>query len=645
MQQPDGTADPPPRDPAVPTTEGADPTEGAGGRTAAAPAPGPASPAASSPEGSAAETAEEGEETAEEEVESLEEFLLRPERSVARSELGMLVDRGLRSLARAARSFLLYDHRNAAIRAFLESYRNDMMAAVHGVSAVHPRGIELVVRPFEMVFEGEVVYLEHDRERSLAFRMFRDGLRRLTIGPGVEWEELLTLLQILSIRYTGVRQQEEDIVTLLWKAGFRNIEVVAVEGFVPEDDDGDDDEDVGASRGGAGGARGAGSHVDAPRDFDRPMPRPMKGGELRYRPIPPAMLEAVLHETSSRVLPEECVTLIDELVTLVLDPTDPTTWQDIGHVVDEIRDFLLSEGQLDRLVEMVRSLARVRRHDPALFERLLTGFIDLRALCRILHSMPPTQQEIPPQLTWLLDNLPGDHLQTSLAALAAERDRTPRRIGRLLVSRFLDADPDAVMAGLRTQPDDIAADLLRAVSDAAPSLREEALDIAIERNEPDLLFQAIKILDRLDDEAILRPRLLRLLDAGIEEVRIQAIQMLARHKFPNTFKPMEDVLVRRSTDMSAREADAYAQALVALNPSRAAATMTEWIRPKSLIKRIFSDPLGHGRLQWAAVTGLGLLPDERHEQTIRWLEARAGSALADHCVRTLARRRRELADA
>ncbi len=594
-------------------------------------------------EGAAAEQdgeGEEGEEGAEEHVETVEEFLLRPERSVARTELGKLVDQGMRALARAARSFLLYDHRNEAIRAFLESYQNDMMAAVHGVSAVHPRGIELVVRPFELVFEGEVVYLEHDRERSLAFRMFRDGLRRLTIGPAVEWEELLSLLQILSIRYTGVRQQEEDIVTLLWKAGFANIEVVAVEGFVPEDDAIDDEE------GGSGGPRGGETHIDAPRDFDRPMPRPLQGGDLRYRAIPQDMLDRLLHETTSRVLPEECVGLIDELVTLVLDPTDPTSWQDIGHIVDEVRDFLLSEGQLDKLVDMVRALARLRRQDRDLFDGLLTGFIDTRALQRILHSMPPTQQEIPPELIWLLDNLPGNHLQTSLAALTVERDRAARRVGRLLVSRFIATDPDTVVDALRNQEDGIAADLLRSVADAVPALREQALDIALERDEPDLLFQALKILQGIDDEAILRPRLLVLLDASLEEVRIKAVELLAKHRFRNTFKPMEDVLVRRAADdMSKREADAYGHALVTLDDRRAAATLTEWIRPKSLIKRIFNDPLGHGRLQWAAVTGLGTLPDDRHEKTIRWLEARAGSELADHCVRTLARRRRELADA
>ena len=50
-------------------------------------------------------------------------------------------------------------------------------------------------------------------------------------------------------------------------------------------------------------------------------------------------------------------------------------------------------------------------------------------------------------------------------------------------------------------------------------------------------------------------------------------------------------------------------------------------------------------LQWAAVRGLAMVPGDQHEKTIRWLADRAGSDLADHCIRTLARRRREMAHA
>ena len=100
------------------------------------------------------------------------------------------------ALSRTARSFLIYEPRNEAVRQSLADVREKMRQALDTGGA-----LDLEVRPFELVRQGEVVYLERDRERSLAFRMFRDGVRRLTIEPDVSWEELLRLLEILSIRY------------------------------------------------------------------------------------------------------------------------------------------------------------------------------------------------------------------------------------------------------------------------------------------------------------------------------------------------------------------------------------------------------------------------------------------------------------
>jgi hypothetical protein len=141
------------------------------------------------------------------------------------------------SLSRAARAFLLYDPSNEAIRVFLEAIQSSFM---NYLDTYGP--LILSVRPYEIAVENEVVYKEEERERSLAFKLFRDGVRRLSVFEDVEWSELLRLLEILSIRYSGIRLNEDDIVTLLWKANFQHIEVEAVEGFVPEEEDFDEQE-------------------------------------------------------------------------------------------------------------------------------------------------------------------------------------------------------------------------------------------------------------------------------------------------------------------------------------------------------------------------------------------------------------------
>ncbi len=583
------------------------------------------------------------------------------EHAVGSTEAARSVNAGLRALARAARSFLLYDTGNEAIRAFLDQYRTEMLGAV-AAARKGDQGLSLAIRPFEILWQGDVVYLERDRDRSLAFRMFRDGVRRLDIGPEVSWDELLRLLQILSVRFTGVRQQEEDIVTLLWKAGFKQIEIVAVEGFTPEDEPDEVEAGAGSFAGQEGEATdpqaadpqatdpraarqvgAAGSHIDAPYDFDLPIPPLLDEGRLIPAEVPAAELEALRHEATSRSLPEHCLRLARELVALVADPSDPTTWPEVKPVVEEIRDFLLSEGQLGGLIELLEAMTALRASGQRQVQDVLVGFIDGRALRRILHSIPATATVIPDELVWLVDRLPGDHLGSALEVLSQERAPAARRVARQLIEHLAVANPTAVMARLESDPPEVAADLLRALANALPERALEAVERAVLRGEIELALEALRVLGDHPLHPGVGELLVRLVESPLAEVRLRGLAMLSEWPQEQLFEPLAEVLVRRSHGaMGGEEAAAFGQTLARLSPTQARRQLEEWIRPASWWKRVFAAPVGNRWLQWAAVSGLASLPGEEVEAVIRWLGERAGEELAQHCSRTLARRRREL---
>src|SRR5438093_2625240 len=139
-------------------------------------------------------------------------------------------------LAATARSFLLYDAGNEAINRFLSALLDSLVQTLQSEGQ-----IVLAVHPYELKLEDQPVYLNRDRERSLAFRLHRDGVRSLTLRKGFDAEELTRLLEILSIRYTGINQREDDMVTLLWKARFEHLDVATVEGIVPERTEAEDE--------------------------------------------------------------------------------------------------------------------------------------------------------------------------------------------------------------------------------------------------------------------------------------------------------------------------------------------------------------------------------------------------------------------
>ena len=250
----------------------------------------------------------------EEPKETVEENpLLKEEMSLGGTPAGQAANEMLRALARAARSFLIYDPQNEAIRGFLQRYREESTKALSGFGE-----LQLEIRPFEMLRDGEVVYLERDRERSLAFRLFRDGVRKVTVQPEVSWDELLRLLEVLSIRFTGIRQQEDDIVTLLLKSGFQGIQISAVEGFVPDDEEycGDDLNAAAARK--ARESRREKSHVEVPSDWDLPIPDPLEPVDFSYVPVEEEALDALRQEGTSMALSDNTVRLVTEMLRAVM---------------------------------------------------------------------------------------------------------------------------------------------------------------------------------------------------------------------------------------------------------------------------------------------------------------------------------------
>ena len=123
------------------------------------------------------------------------------------------------------------------------------------------------------------------------------------------------------------------MVTLLLKSGFKNIEISAVEGFVPDDDEYcGDDPSAGAARE-VRRKRRAESHIEVPRDWDLPLPEPFEAAELNYVALDESALDEIRDEGSSKNLPTVTVRLLLEMLKVVNDPTDPTSPADIDGLV------------------------------------------------------------------------------------------------------------------------------------------------------------------------------------------------------------------------------------------------------------------------------------------------------------------------
>ncbi len=133
----------------------------------------------------------------------------------------------LYDLAKTSRSFGFYARNNKAISRFLDDLFSSLTSFLEGSGT-----LGLGVAADRFIFDGQVVYYDSDRESGLPFRLYRDGVRRLSLDTGLTRVEMEDFLELLARRpSTGRDAEEDDLVTMLWRRSFDHIRYQAVEGF------------------------------------------------------------------------------------------------------------------------------------------------------------------------------------------------------------------------------------------------------------------------------------------------------------------------------------------------------------------------------------------------------------------------------
>ncbi len=84
--------------------------------------------------------------------------------------------------------------------------------------------MDFQIEKFSIVYANSVVYEEKEKDVSLAFRLFRDGIRNISFSEGLGFDELLLFLETIS-RVT----KEQDIALSLWENNFVHISFYVVE--------------------------------------------------------------------------------------------------------------------------------------------------------------------------------------------------------------------------------------------------------------------------------------------------------------------------------------------------------------------------------------------------------------------------------
>ncbi len=129
-------------------------------------------------------------------------------------------------LVRTLKTCRLYDGANPTVVRFREDLASSLATLLARCGA-----LRLEVGSNTLSYAGQEVHAARSRDDDLAGVLHRDGIRLLTLEPGIEAREVESLVeQILQV--TGPSAGDDDLVTLLWDADLPHVvvETVPIEG-------------------------------------------------------------------------------------------------------------------------------------------------------------------------------------------------------------------------------------------------------------------------------------------------------------------------------------------------------------------------------------------------------------------------------
>ncbi len=130
----------------------------------------------------------------------------------------------INGLVKALRAYHMYLPNNPIYQRATEHLRTAFLPIWGAMDEV-----VLTVAETDFVWEDQVVYHQLNKSESLAWGLFKDGMRSLTIRRGAEHEELPRLLETINQARYLPADAGDDLLTLLWEQEYQFIQYHFVE--------------------------------------------------------------------------------------------------------------------------------------------------------------------------------------------------------------------------------------------------------------------------------------------------------------------------------------------------------------------------------------------------------------------------------
>jgi hypothetical protein len=490
-------------------------------------------------------------------------------------ELLMLIGKGLRAVQ-------LYLPNNPVYQRALENVR----VACRKIWEVTDE-LVLDVAETGLRWEGNVVYSHDQKNESIAWTLFKDGVRSVMLRPGVEETEIVRFMQVMHQARMLQAEAADDLLTLLWQEDFqllaytfRELSFDATSPIEPDQ------------------ATPQASAVDVRQQVEQEAPPQRESVSVDEFDTTLYFLEdqeiAYLHSEVEREYAQD---LRHNVLSMVFDLLEVQTYgtvrAELISIVENFIPYLLGSGDFQSVAYILRELGVLLQRGREIIPEHRTALLAIPtrlsqpdALSQLLQSLDeatvhPTEDE----LGELFKELKPEALLTLAGWVARLSNERVKSLVKRSAEQLATQNPGEVLKALASPDTATALEMVRLAGRLRLAAAPDGMERLLDEGDRETKLAVVEALT-----SIATPSAMRMLERAVDDtdrdVRIAAVRFLSSRGHRGAFQRIESAV----TGTKLRHADltekmAFFEAYGAIAGTAGVPVLEKMLLPRGLLGR------------------------------------------------------------
>jgi hypothetical protein len=444
----------------------------------------------------------------------------------------------------------------------------------------------LDVAEAELRWEGDVVYSHDQKNESIAWTLFKDGVRSVTLRPGVEDTEIVRFMQVMHQARMLQAEAADDLLTLLWQEDFQLLAYTFRELSF-------DTASIEADQ-----AAPAPSAVEVRQQVEQEAPPQRESVSVDEFDTTLYFLED--HEIAylqSEVEREYAQDLRHNVLSMLFDLLELQTYgtvrAELISIVENFIPYLLGSGDFQSVAFILRELGVLLQRGREIIPEHRTALLAIPtrlsqpdALSQLLQSLDeatvhPTEDE----LGELFKELKPEALLTLAGWVARLSNERVKSLVKRSAERLATQNPGEVLKALASPDAATALEMVRLAGRLRLAAAPEGMERLLDGGDRETKLAVVDALT-----SIASPNALRMLERAVDDsdrdVRVASVRFLSSRGHRGAFQRIEGAV----TGTKLRHADltekmAFFEAYGAIAGTAGVPVLEKMLLPRGLLGR------------------------------------------------------------